>query len=222
VIGVYKSTKDPTAPLIEVKAEGTQLQVSVKGLPTLGVTLTEKDQLVSMPAIPGYTVTAIREADGKVNGMMVVVPGDSGVFKRIDPSVPQSLMDIANFTVEFSTLTQLLKAAGLDKTLAGAGPFTLLAPTNAAFAKLPKATLDDLQKPQNKAKLVALLQKHVIPGKVLAADVAKLGGKSVKTLGGDVKVTVGADGKVKLGNAQVLKTDGMANNGVIHMIDTVL
>jgi uncharacterized surface protein with fasciclin (FAS1) repeats len=222
VIGVYQSVKDTKAPVIEIKGEGTQLTLIVKGLPNLPVTLNEKDQIVTMPSLPGYTTTAIREADGKVNGLNVVVPGDSGVFKRVVSETVPDIVGTITANPDFSTLVQLIKAAGLDKTLAETGPFTVLAPTNAAFAKIPKAKLDELQKPENKTKLVALLQKHVIGTKLLAIDIVKSSGKPVKALSGEVKFAVGADGKVKIGKAVVIKTDILATNGVIHSIDTVL
>ncbi|WP_425145062.1 fasciclin domain-containing protein [Deinococcus sp.] len=119
---------------------------------------------------------------------------------------------------QFSTLLAALKAAGLDKTLAGTGPFTVFAPTNAAFAKIPKATLTALLK--NKAGLTKVLTYHVVSGKVMAADVMKM--TTAKTLEGSA-LKVSVMGKtVEINNAKVIKADVAASNGVVHVIDTVL
>ena len=119
---------------------------------------------------------------------------------------------------QFSTLLAALKVAGLDKTLAGKGPFTVFAPTNAAFAKIPKATLDALLK--DKKRLTSVLTYHVVAGAVMAADVMKM--KSAKTVEGS-SVTIALMGKnVMVDKAKVLKTDIKASNGVVHVIDTVL
>lgn len=121
---------------------------------------------------------------------------------------------------QFNTLAAALKAAGLVHTLQGEGPFTVLAPTDAAFAKLPKGTLHELLKPENRDKLRSILLLHVVPGKAKVADVAKL--SRVKTAqGGTVSVTL-TDGRLRLNGAAVVKTDIAASNGVIHVIDTVL
>lgn len=120
----------------------------------------------------------------------------------------------------FSTLVAAVKAGGLVETLKGKGPFTVFAPTNEAFAALPKGTVEDLLKPENKAKLVKILTYHVVAGEVKAADVVKV--KSAKTVeGGEVKVTV-KDGKVLINESNVVKTDIICTNGVIHVIDKVL
>ena len=121
---------------------------------------------------------------------------------------------------QFKTLAAALQAAGLVDTLKGAGPFTVFAPTDEAFAKLPKGTVEDLLKPENKAKLTAVLTYHVVPGKVMAADVVKV--KEAKTVqGGAIKVST-MGGQVMVDKAHVVKTDIAASNGVIHVIDTVL
>ncbi len=104
-------------------------------------------------------------------------------------------------------------------TLNGAGPFTVFAPTDEAFAKLPKGTVEDLLKPENKAKLASILTYHVLAGKVMAADVKTMGAKTVN--GKEASIKVGG-GKVTIGAANVVKTDIAASNGVIHVIDTVL
>lgn len=121
---------------------------------------------------------------------------------------------------QFNTLVAAIKAAGLVETLQGAGPFTVFAPSDAAFAKLPKATIDALL--ADKDKLTALLTYHVLPGKVTAADVVSMGGGSPATVNGaPVTITI-RDGKVYVDAAQVTKADIQASNGVIHVIDTVI
>ena len=119
---------------------------------------------------------------------------------------------------QFSTLLAALKAAGLDKTLAGKGPFTVFAPTNAAFAKIPKATLTALLK--NKAGLTKVLTYHVVAGSVMAADVMKM--TSAKTLEGSAAKVSVMGKNVMIDKAKVIKTDIKASNGIIHVIDTVL
>jgi len=132
----------------------------------------------------------------------------------------KDIVDTAVGAGSFNTLVAAVKAAGLVDTLKGPGPFTVFAPTDEAFAKLPKGTLDDLLKPENKAKLAGILTYHVVPGKVMAADVVKL--KKAKTVqGSDIMITV-KDGKVMVDKANVVKTDVMASNGVIHVIDAVM
>ncbi len=133
-----------------------------------------------------------------------------------------SAADIVDTAVAggFTTLVAAVKAAGLVDTLKGPGPFTVFAPTDEAFAKLPPGTLDSLLKPENKAKLVSILTYHVVPGTVMAADVVKL--KSAKTVEGQSLMIKVVKGKVMVNNATVTKTDIVASNGVIHVIDTVL
>ena len=120
----------------------------------------------------------------------------------------------------FNTLVAAVKAAGLVDALKGPGPFTVFAPTDEAFAKLPPGTLESLLKPENKDRLQKILTYHVVAGQVAAQDVVKL--HSAKTLeGGSVTIHV-ANGGVMVGNAHVIKTDITASNGVIHVIDQVL
>ncbi len=120
----------------------------------------------------------------------------------------------------FNTLATALKAAGLVETLKGEGPFTVFAPTDEAFAKLPAGTVESLLKPENKQKLADILTYHVVAGKVMASDVVKL--NSAKTVNGkEVKIKV-KGGSVMVDNATVVKTDVAASNGVIHVIDTVI
>lgn len=128
----------------------------------------------------------------------------------------KDIVDTAIGAGNFKTLTTALQAAGLVDTLKGKGPFTVFAPTDAAFAKVPKADLDALLK--DKAKLTAVLTYHVVPGKVMAKDV-KAG--MVKTVQGS-DLTLGTTGGVTVNNAKVVAADVAADNGVIHAIDTVL
>ena len=130
------------------------------------------------------------------------------------------IVDTAVAAGSFKTLAAALQAAGLVETLKGKGPFTVFAPTDAAFAKLPAGTVDDLLKPANKAKLVAILTYHVVPGKVMAAQAATL--TSAKTVNGASLTIRARDGKVMIDKATVTATDIAASNGVIHVIDTVL
>lgn len=134
----------------------------------------------------------------------------------------KDIVDTAVSAGNFKTLVAAVEAAGLVDTLKGDGPFTVLAPTDAAFAKLPEGTVASLLKPENKAKLAAILTYHVIPGKAMAADVVKLDAKTVKTVqGGGIQVSVNG-GTVMVNDAQVIKTDIACSNGVIHVIDTVI
>ena len=134
----------------------------------------------------------------------------------------KDVVDTAVAAGSFKTLVAAVKAAGLVDTLKGEGPFTVLAPTDEAFAKLPEGTVESLLKPENKEKLIAILTYHVIPGKAVAADVVKLDGQAVKSVqGSDIQVKV--DGAtVKVNDAKVIKTDIDCTNGVIHVIDTVI
>lgn len=130
------------------------------------------------------------------------------------------IIDTAIAAGSFKTLAAAVTAAGLVDTLKGAGPFTVFAPTDEAFAKLPAGTVDALLK--DIPKLKAILTYHVVAGKVLAADVAKLDGKSAKTING-AEVKVSTTGGVKLnGSANVVKTDIECTNGVIHVLDAVI
>jgi len=132
----------------------------------------------------------------------------------------KDIVDTAVAAGNFKTLATALQAAGLVDTLKGPGPFTVFAPTDEAFAKLPAGTLDDLLKPGNHDKLVSILTYHVVPGRVMAKDVVKL--HEAKTVNGkDVKI-MAEGGKVMVDNANVVKTDIACSNGVIHVIDSVI
>lgn len=132
----------------------------------------------------------------------------------------KDIVDTAVAAGSFKTLVAAVQAAGLVETLKGEGPFTVFAPTDEAFAKLPPGTVESLLKPENKGKLVAILTYHVVPGKVKAADVVKLTeAKTVQGSSAKIKVDGGA---VMVDGAKVVKTDIETSNGVIHVIDAVI
>jgi len=173
--------------------------------------------------------------DGKVflNDNVQVIITDvetaNGVIHVIDtvllpPAKQADIVDTAIADGRFTTLVAAVQAAGLVDTLKGEGPFTVFAPTDEAFAKLPAGTVEDLLKPENLETLTNILLYHVVPGKVMAADVVQLDGQMVDTAleGQQIKITV-KDGKVYLNDTvQVIITDIETSNGVIHVIDTVL
>ncbi len=127
----------------------------------------------------------------------------------------KDIVEVAVAAGSFNTLAAALKAGGLIETLKGEGPFTVFAPTDEAFAKLPEGTVEDLLKPENKDKLVAILTYHVVPGKIMAGDLLSTG--SAKTVNGQ-KAPIG----LTVAGANVVKADIAASNGVIHVIDTVM
>jgi uncharacterized surface protein with fasciclin (FAS1) repeats len=131
----------------------------------------------------------------------------------------KDIVDTAVAAGNFKTLVAAVKAAGLVDTLKGKGPFTVFAPTDEAFAKLPAGTVEKLLKPENKKMLTDILTYHVLAGKVMAADVKTMEAKTVQGSSAAVKV---ADGKVTIDKANVVKTDIEASNGVIHVIDAVI
>ena len=135
-------------------------------------------------------------------------------------AMSKDIVDTAAGAGQFNTLVAAVKAAGLVDTLKGDGPFTVFAPTDEAFAKLPEGTVEDLLKPENKDKLVAILTYHVVPGKIMSGDIA---GKEteVKTVQGDM-LDVNAKDGVMVDKAKVVKADIPATNGVIHVIDSVV
>ena len=130
------------------------------------------------------------------------------------------IVDTAATAKQFSTLVAAIKAAGLAETLKGDGPYTVFAPTNEAFAALPEGTVEELLKPENKAQLVAVLTYHVIPGRVMSADIA---GKTamVDTVQGS-QLSIDATSGVMVDNATVTTADIITSNGVIHVIDKVV
>ena len=169
------------------------------------------------------TATALTLSALVLAGSTALAPGahaDHHEAKMKAKAEGNTIVDVAVSAGSFQTLVAAVKAAGLVETLSGEGPFTVFAPTDEAFAKLPEGTVESLLKPENKDRLVAVLTYHVVPGKVMAADVVEL--DSAKTVQGQ-KVTIRtADGKVMVDGANVVKTDIAASNGVIHVIDRVI
>ena len=139
---------------------------------------------------------------------------------RVAAADTKDIVDTAVDAGSFKTLAKALVAADLVNTLKGAGPFTVFAPTDEAFAKLPAGTIENLLKPENKTKLQRILTYHVVTGKVMASDVMKM--DSAKAVSGDSITIARHNGGVMADNARVIKTDIVASNGVIHVIDAVM
>jgi transforming growth factor-beta-induced protein len=154
------------------------------------------------------------------SAMLGVLALSLGTYARPKPPQTKDIVDTAVAAGSFKTLAAALQDAGLIETLKSKGPFTVFAPTDEAFAKLPAGTVDDLLKPENKQKLVAILTYHVVPGKVLAAQVTKM--NSAKTVNGESLTISVKGGAVMVDNAKVVKADIVCSNGVIHIIDSVL
>jgi transforming growth factor-beta-induced protein len=185
-------------------------------------------KLDSAKTVQGQDV-AIKVDGGNVmiNGAKVVttdIKCKNGVIHVIDsvilPPTQKDIVETAAAAGSFSTLLAAAKAAGLVDTLKGEGPFTVFAPTDEAFGKIPAATIQDLLKPENKDKLAAILTYHVVSGKVLAKDVIEM--TSATTVNGQKATIKVVDGKVMIDGAQVIKTDIECGNGVIHVIDSVI
>ena len=147
-------------------------------------------------------------------------PCDSAKKSAAACATKADLVDTAVAAGSFNTLVAAVKAAGLVDVLKGDGPFTVFAPTDEAFAKLPAGTVESLLKPENKHKLVAILTYHVVPGAVDAAHVVKM--TSATTVQGQSIAIKAADGKVHVDSATVVKTDIKTSNGIIHVIDSVI
>ena len=135
-------------------------------------------------------------------------------------TMTKDIVDTAAGAGQFKTLVAAIQAADLESTLRGPGPFTVFAPTDEAFAKLPPGTLDSLLKPEAKAKLQSILTYHVVPGNVASTDAVKL--SSAKTVNGKELKLVASGSSLKVDSATVVKADVRASNGVIHVIDTVV
>jgi len=149
--------------------------------------------------------------------VLAVLISATGIRAR---AAEKDIVDTAVAAGSFNTLATALQAADLIDTLKGNGPFTVFAPTDDAFKKLPPGTLESLLKPENKEKLRAILTYHVVAGEITAAEAMKL--SSAKTLNGQSLAISTSDGTVMVNNAKVVKADIHASNGVIHVIDTVL
>lgn len=160
--------------------------------------------LSGIALIVGFAISAVAVADH--HGM------------KKEPAA--DIIDVAVSAGQFTTLAAALDAAGLIETLKGDGPFTVFAPTDAAFEKLPAGTVESLLKPENMDQLVAILTYHVVPGNIMASDVVKLDGATTVN-GADIEI-LAAEGSVKIDDATVVMTDIVASNGVIHVIDSVI
>jgi uncharacterized surface protein with fasciclin (FAS1) repeats len=155
-----------------------------------------------------------------VAAVAVISSFSFGALAGPAPVPAKDIVDTAIAAGSFKTLVAALQAAGLVDTLKSQGPFTVFAPTDAAFAKLPPGTVEDLLKPENKQKLISILTYHVVPGKVQASQVTKM--NSAKTVNGESLTIKVDDGTVMVDNAKVTKTDILCSNGVIHVIDSVM
>lgn len=148
-------------------------------------------------------------------------PASEPAAPASEPAAPTSnIVETAVAAGSFTTLVAAIKAAGLVETLSGPGPFTVFAPTDDAFAKLPAGTVDGLLKPENKAKLVAILTYHVVSGELMAKDV--VGAGKLKTVQGQELTLKAMGSHVMVDGAKISKTDIVASNGVIHVIDSVV
>jgi uncharacterized surface protein with fasciclin (FAS1) repeats len=166
-------------------------------------------------------MTSMTRRIGRMGAMLALTAALVSLGGRAALQAQQKdIVDTAVAAGSFKTLAAALKAAGLVDTLKGKGPFTVFAPTDEAFAKLPPGTLEDLLKPENKQKLTEILTYHVVPGSVMAADVAKMQG--AKTVNGKSVTIKAAGGSVMVDGAKVVKADIAASNGVIHVIDSVI
>jgi uncharacterized surface protein with fasciclin (FAS1) repeats len=182
----------------------------------------------AVPPVDGWswTLSAVEHHDthpfwSRIMFKRIVVLAAAAVlsFSALAYEKSRTIVDVAAGNPDFSTLVAAVKAAGLADTLSGEGPFTVFAPTNEAFAKLPAGTVEDLLKPENKDKLIAVLTYHVVPGKVMAADVSKL--SSAKTVNGK-NLRIDSSAGVRIDSANVTATDVAASNGVIHVVDSVI
>ena len=164
-------------------------------------------------------VSAVAIGAGAYATQVAPTPALADHHEKSD-AAKKDVVDTAVAACQFKTLDAALQAGGLIDTLKGDGPFTVFAPTDEAFAKLPAGTVETLLKPENKEKLVAILKYHVVPGNVTSSQVA--GMSEAKTVEGKSVKIKAADGKVMIDNATVTKADVAAKNGVIHVVDTVL
>lgn len=153
-------------------------------------------------------------------GAALALTGSGLVYAAHHEEAKGNIIEVATEAGSFNTLAAALQAAGLVSTLEGDGPFTVFAPTDEAFAKLPAGTVDELLKPENKQKLTDILTYHVVAGKVMASDVVKL--DSAKTVNGKMLDIETNGGRVTINGVNVVVTDVKATNGVIHVVDRVI
>ena len=167
-------------------------------------------------AIASATLVACNNGESKT----AEIPATDSVKEEVMAPAPKDIVDVAIGSPDHTTLVAAVTAAGLVETLKGAGPFTVFAPTNAAFAALPAGTVDGLLKPESKDALTKILTFHVVAGAVKAADLKD--GQKVKTLQGEELTVAIKDGKVTINGANVTAADLTGSNGVVHVIDAVL
>ena len=180
-----------------------------------------KFKLFAVAAVSAFALAACSPAETVTTEPAVV---EEVVAEPVVEEVvvaPTTIVDVAAGNPDFSTLVAAITAAGLGETLAGEGPFTVFAPTNAAFAALPAGTLDSLLLPENKDQLTAILTYHVVPGTVMAADLPATA-TDVATVNGATVSVVAAPEGASVNGANITAADVAASNGVIHVIDTVL
>jgi uncharacterized surface protein with fasciclin (FAS1) repeats len=181
-----------------------------------------KSIVIAIALLAGAASPAFASQHGGSHGMTAASPSNSpstAPTKETTMST-KDIVDTAVAAGQFNTLAAALGAAGLVETLKGPGPFTVFAPTDAAFAALPAGTVEELLKPENKDKLASILTYHVVAGKVMAADVVKL--SEAESVGGPKLKIMTEGGKVMINNATVTTADIETSNGVIHVIDKVL
>jgi uncharacterized surface protein with fasciclin (FAS1) repeats len=174
-----------------------------------------KFKLVSL-AVLGFAATSLVSCNAPKEGGEETT--DTTVVAPVE--VPNTVVDIAVGSPDHTTLVAAVTAAGLVETLSGTGPFTIFAPTNAAFAALPAGTVEDLLKPENKEKLTSILTYHVVAGNVMSAQLSD--GQKVVTLNGQELTVAIKDGVVTINGAKVVAADLAGSNGVIHVIDGVV
>jgi len=180
----------------------------------------KKNILNTLVAVTITSVTFLACNNGETKTTETTANTDSPKVETLAPAAPKDIVDVAIGSPDHTTLVAAVTAAGLVETLKGAGPFTVFAPTNAAFAALPAGTVDGLLKPESKEALTKILTYHVVAGAVKAADLKD--GQKVKTLQGEELTVAIKDGKVTINGANVTAADLTGSNGVVHVIDAVL
>jgi uncharacterized surface protein with fasciclin (FAS1) repeats len=176
-----------------------------------------KFKLVTL-AVLGFAATSLVSCNAPKEGGEETT--DTTVVAPVEVEAPKTVVDIAVGSTDHTTLVAAVTAAGLVETLSGTGPFTIFAPTNAAFAALPAGTVEDLLKPENKEKLTSILTYHVVAGNVMSAQLSD--GQKVVTLNGQELTVAIKDGVVTINGAKVVAADLAGSNGVIHVVDGVI
>jgi uncharacterized surface protein with fasciclin (FAS1) repeats len=178
-------------------------------------------KLILIAAASAFALAACSPASEPAPAPEPVVVEETAVEPVVEEVMPTTIVDVAAGNPDFSTLVAAVQAAGLAETLSGEGPFTVFAPTDAAFAALPAGTLDSLLLPENKDQLTAILTYHVVPGKTMSTDLPATAADVATVNGKTVSVVAGAEGATVNG-ANITAADIEASNGVIHVIDAVI